>query len=78
MRRTERKLTDVEIIDTFDKIVDTIINNYEHEVPESFRKESRAAWIGYKIQKMLLDEKIIETGKKEEQRRLKILEDGND
>lgn len=72
MRRTERELTDVEIIDTFDKIVDTIINNYEQEVPESFRKESRAAWIGYKIQKMLLDEKIIETGKKEEQRRLKV------
>lgn len=72
MRRTERELTDVEIIDTFDKIVDTIINNYEQEVPESFRKESRAAWIGYKIQRMLLDEKIIETGKREEQRRLKV------
>lgn len=72
MRRTERELTDVEIIDAFDKIVDTIINNYEQEVPESFRKESRAAWIGYKIQRMLLDEKIIETGKKEEQRRLKV------
>ena len=72
MRRTERELTDVEIIDTFDKIVDTIINNYEHEVPESFRKESRAAWIGYKIQRILLDEKIIETGKREEQRRLKV------
>ena len=72
MRRTERELTDVEIIDTFDKIVDTIINNYEHEVPESFKKESRAAWIGYKIQRMLLDERIIETGKKEEQRRLKV------
>jgi len=72
MRRTERELTDVEIIDTFDKIVDTIINNYEHEVPESFRKESRAAWIGYKIQRMLLDKRIIETGKKEEQRRLKV------
>lgn len=75
MRRTERELTDVEIIDAFDKIVDIIINNYEQEVSESFRKESRAAWIGYKIQRMLLDEKIIETGKKEEQRRLKILED---
>ena len=72
MRRTERELTDVEIIDAFDKIVDIIINNYEQEVPESFRKESRAAWIGYKIQRMLLDEKIIETGKKEEQRRLKV------
>lgn len=72
MRRTERELTDVEIIDAFDKIVDIIINNYEQEVPESFRKESRAAWIGYKIQRMLLDEKIIETGKKEVQRRLKV------
>lgn len=72
MRRTERELTDVEIIDAFDKIVDIIINNYEQEVPESFRKESRAAWIGYKIQRMLLDKKIIETGKKEEQRRLKV------
>lgn len=72
MRRTERELTDVEIIDAFDKIVDIIINNYEQEVPESFRKGSRAAWIGYKIQRMLLDEKIIETGKKEEQRRLKV------
>lgn len=72
MRRTERELTDVEIIDAFDKIIDIIINNYEQEVPESFRKESRAAWIGYKIQRMLLDEKIIETGKKEEQRRLKV------
>ena len=72
MRRVERELTDVEIKEQFNKILDIIIDNYDKEVPESFHKESRAAWIGYKIQRMLLDEKIIEPGENKQQRRMKI------
>lgn len=72
MRISGRKLTDAEITDAFWSVVKIIIENYKQPVPESFRRESRAAWIGYRIQRLLLDKKIIETGDENEQRRMEI------
>ncbi len=72
MRRSARNMTDAEIINAFWSIVEIITTNYKKQVPESFRKESRAAWIGYLVQRFLLDEKIIETGDENEQRRFEV------
>ena len=72
MRRTERELTDVEIIDAFDEILAIIICNYDRQVSEDFKKASRAAEIGYTIQKRLIELKIIEPGKNEDQRRMEV------
>ena len=72
MRRTDRELTDGEIIDAFENILDIIINNSEGEVLPQFKKESRAAQIGFLIQRLLLEAEIIEPGKPNYQRRLKM------
>lgn len=72
MRRTDRELTDGEIIDAFENIIDIIINNSEGEVLPQFKKESRAAQIGFLIQRLLLEAEIIEPGKPNYQRRLKM------
>lgn len=72
MRRTQRELTDVEIKDTFFKLVDLICDSYNHPVRKEFQKSSRAAQIGYDSQRVLLDAKIIEIGERFRQERLDI------
>lgn len=72
MRRTLKELTDIEIIDTFFEIVDMICESYNHPVRGDFQKASRAAQIGYDIQRTLLDKQIIETGSKYNQEKLKV------
>lgn len=72
MRKTERELTDVEMIDALLHIVDIIVDDYDKEVAPQFRKDSRAAQIGYKIQRFMIEAGIIEAGKKETQRRLEV------
>lgn len=72
MRRTHRELTDVEIIDAFERILEIIIENSEHPVRDDFHKESRAAQDGYDIKRYLMDEKILTTGMRNQQERLKI------
>lgn len=72
MQRTERELTDVEIIDAFEKILEIIITNSEHPVREDFQKFSRAAQDGYDIKRYLMDEKILMTGARNQQEKLKI------
>lgn len=72
MRRTDRELTDVEIIDAFENIINIIIDNSEGEVLPQFKKESRAAQIGFLIQRLLLEAEIIEPGKPNYQRRLRM------
>lgn len=49
MRRTERELTDVEIIDAFNYIVDLICDCYNHPVRSEFEKGTRSAQIGHDI-----------------------------
>lgn len=72
MQRTERELTDVEIIDAFEKILEIIITNSEHPVREDFQKSSRAAQDGYDIKRYLMDENILRTGARNQQEKLKI------
>lgn len=72
MRKTERELTDVEMIDALLHIVDIIIDDYDREVAPQFRKDSRAAQIGYEIQRFMIEAGIIEPGKSETQRRLEV------
>ena len=72
MRRTDRELTDGEIINALENIIDIIIKNSEGEVLPQFKKESRAAQIGFLIQRSLLEAEIIEPGKPNYQRRLKM------
>lgn len=72
MQRTERELTDVEIIDAFEKILEIIITNSEHPVREDFQKSSRAAQDGYDIKRYLMDENILRTGARNQQERLKV------
>lgn len=67
MRRTDRKLTNVEIIHAFETVIDIILNNSKGAVMECFRKESRSAQIGYLIQRFFVDEKILEPGEENEQ-----------
>ena len=72
MQRTERELTDVEIIDAFEKILEIIITNSEHPVRADFQKLSRAAQDGYDIKRYLMDENILRTGARNQQEKLKI------
>lgn len=72
MQRTERELTDVEIIDAFEKILEIIITNSENPVREDFVKASRAAQDGYDIKRYLMDENILRTGARNQQEKLKI------
>lgn len=65
MQKTERELTDVEMIDTFDEIIDLIIEAYKHPVRDDYHTRSRAAQIGYDIQRILLDKRILSVGSKE-------------
>lgn len=72
MQRTERELTDVEIIDAFEKILEIIITNSEHPVREDFQKSSRAAQDGYDIKRYLMDENILRTGARNQQEKLNL------
>lgn len=72
MRRTDRELTDVDIIDAFDDIIDIIIESNQGEVLPPYRKESRCAQVGHKIQTYLVREKIIEPGEPIHQKELNL------
>lgn len=70
MQRTENQLTDVEMIDTLLEIVDMTLSAYDNPVREGFQKGSRCSQIGYDLVRLLLDKKIIKTGRTEGQQRL--------
>lgn len=72
MRRTERELTDVDIIDAFEDIIDIIMASNNGEVEEPYRKESRCAQTGHKITAYLLKKDIIEPGEPIHQKELKL------
>lgn len=72
MQRTERELTDVEIIDAFERILEIIITNSEHPVREDFQRSSRAAQDGYDIKRYLMDENILRTGARNQQEKLNL------
>lgn len=62
MLRVQREMTDVEMIDALDGVIDIIIDSYNQPIREDFKKLSRSAQIGYDIQRYLLDHKLIRVG----------------
>lgn len=62
MLRTQREVTDVEMIDALDGVIDIIIDSYNHPIREEYKKLSRSAQIGYDIQRYLLDHGLIRVG----------------
>lgn len=67
MRRTERELTDVEMIDALQDIISIIITGNHQPIREGFERSSRCAQIGYDIEKRLIDLNILEFGPPEGQ-----------
>lgn len=72
MRRVERELTDVEIIDTFEEIRDMMIANSEGEVLPQFQKESRMAQQGWRLTQIMLKHQMMEPGRWDPQEKLKV------
>ena len=62
MLRVQRDITDVEMIDALNEVIDIVVDCYQHPVREDFRKSSRSAQIGYDIQRCLLRHDLIRTG----------------
>ena len=60
MQRTTRELTDVEMIDALEDIIEIICDCYEHPVRKEFEKASRAAQIGKDTVSKLLERGILE------------------
>jgi len=60
--RVQRELTDVEMIDALNGVIDIVIDCYQHPVREDYKKLSRSAQIGYDIQRYLLDHDLIRVG----------------
>lgn len=72
MQRTERQLTDVEMIDAFLEILSIIIKGYKDPIRPEFYKESRAGQVGYDIVEHLVREDILRPGKLDQQEKLKL------
>lgn len=62
MLRVQREMTDVEMIDALNGVIDIIIDCYQHPVRQDFEKSSRSAQIGYDVQRYLLDNNLIRVG----------------
>ena len=72
MRRTGRELTDVEIIDAFETIIDIILRGNNEPIRKEFEKYSRCTQIGYDIETSLKEADIIEPGENYRQEKLKV------
>lgn len=60
MQRVQREVTDVELIDALEEIIDLVLECYDHPVKEEYQKGSRASQIGKGIVDKLLEKKILE------------------
>ena len=60
MLRVQKDLTDVEMIDALNDIIDIIIDCYNKPLRQEFVKYSRSAQIGHDIFKTLRQKKIME------------------
>ena len=67
MQKTERELTDIEIIDALMDIVELVIRTYDNPIRDEFKKTSRCSQLGYDIIKLLMSRNFIKTGKTEAQ-----------
>ena len=62
MIRVQRDVTDVEMIDALNEVIDIIVDCYQHPVSDHYQKSYRAAQIGFDIQRSLLSRNLIRTG----------------
>lgn len=62
MLRTHREVTDVEMIDTLNEVIDIVVDCYQHPVREHFQKSARSAQIGYDIQRCLIAHDLVRPG----------------
>lgn len=72
MQKTDRELSDVEIIDTYMEILDLVESTYEDPIREDFKKQSRSAQLGYDLLRLLIDKRVIAPGKKDPQQKIDI------
>lgn len=59
MQRVQRQVTDVEMIDALEEIIDLIIDCYEHPVRKEHEKDARSTQIGHDIVKILTKRDLI-------------------
>lgn len=67
MQKTERELTDVEMIDALLEIIDLLVRTYDSPIRAEFSRTSRASQFGYDCMMLLMRRDIIRPGKREEQ-----------
>lgn len=72
MRRTAKELTDVEIIDAFEDIIDIVLKGNNEPIRKEFERYTRCTQIGYDIELTLKNADIIEVGENYRQEKLKI------
>ena len=60
MLRVQRQLTDVEMIDALNEIIDLIVECYQQPVRSDYEKASRASQIGHDIVDRLRQRDILE------------------
>lgn len=72
MRRTAKELTDVEIIDAFEDIIDIVLKGNNEPIRKDFERYTRCTQIGYDIEVTLKNADIIEVGENYRQEKLKI------
>lgn len=67
MQKTERELTDVEMIDALLDIVELLIRTYDEPIRAEFSRTSRSSQFGYDTMMLLMKRGIIKPGKREGQ-----------
>lgn len=70
MQRTDKELSDVEIIDTYFEILDLIVRTYSEPLRADFVRQSRCAQLGYDILRLTLDRGVIALGGQDPQIRM--------
>lgn len=59
MLRVQREITDVEMIDALNEIIDLIIDCYQHPIRDEFKNACRASQIGKDITDRLRERDIL-------------------
>lgn len=72
MQRTDKELSDVEIIDAYFEILDLIVNTYRHPPRPDFIRQSRCAQLGYDLLRMSIDKGMIAPGGQDPQMRMDV------
>lgn len=59
MQRVQREITDIEMIDALNEILDLIIDCYEAPVRPEYEKDSRSAQIGHDIVRVMTKRDLL-------------------